>query len=174
MSPKTYDSTSTPRQLAIILAGFGTGLLICVGASCGPNGEQRYQDRLAQTGRPAMHAVQSERLRELMGDLSYSMSLDPPDRYTEPARKSRKIAQVADEMVKTATDVVAAEKEFKLDAKDREVFLALAQKLRDSARDISTSASRQDYEGTKSAISRMQSTCNACHNLFRTMAGTTY
>jgi cytochrome c556 len=104
-----------------------------------------------------------------MGDLTYSMSLDPPDRYTEPARRAKQVAEVANQMVKTASDVVAAEKEFKLDAKDREVFLSLAQKLKQSATEVNESASRQDYEGTRSAISRMQSTCNACHSLFRTM-----
>ncbi len=136
-------------------------------ASCCPDGEQRYEQRLAQTGKPAMHAVHSARLRELMGRLTYSMSLDPPDRYTEPKRRAEEIAAVADEMVQTAGDVDEAAAKFRLSTQDREVFLRLSQKLKGSALDIREAASRQNYDGTRAAIGEMQSTCNACHNLFR-------
>jgi hypothetical protein len=169
MSSTHPGSIDFLRRLLMVLAGIGVALVICVAASCGPTGQEQYDQRLAQTGKPAMHAVQSDRLKDLMGKLTYSMSLDPPDRFTEPARRAQQVAEVANQMASTARNVVDAEKEFKLSESDRVVFLGLAEKLRASAVDIRESASRQDYEGTQSAISRMQSTCNACHSLFRMM-----
>ncbi len=167
MSIARLGSTTVVRGLLGGLCAAGALLATWPAISCGPDGEQRYQQRLARTGEPAMHAIHSARLRELMGKLTYDMSLDPPDRYTEPKRRAEQIVAVADEMVGTAGNVGEASAKFKLNEQDREVFLHLARKLKASALDIRNAASRENFDGTRAAINEMQSTCNACHSLFR-------
>ena len=44
--------------------------MILAVTSCSQTPRQRYQQRLAETGEPALHAVYSERLVEVMGDLN--------------------------------------------------------------------------------------------------------
>ena len=170
MSFTHNGSMSVLRRLLPVLAGVGVALAVCVAASCGPTGQERYEQRLANTGKPALHGIQSARLRELMDSLTYSMTLDPPDRVSEPARQAKQIAEIARQMAGTARNIPDAVKDVRLSDNDREVLSRLAEKLRQEALMIDERASQNDYNGTDMAIKEMQSTCIACHTLFR-MAG---
>jgi len=167
MSITRPDLKSVFGGLAGTLATLGVAAGLLAALSCGPTGQQRYEQQLARTGAPALHAVQSNRLREIMSGLTYSLTLDPPDRMTEPQRRAREVAEVAQAMAANVRTIPDAVKEVQLNDQDREVFLKLASKLGTEAKAISDAAEHQDYEATRQAIERMQATCNACHSLFK-------
>jgi hypothetical protein len=167
MSASRPDLKPVLRGLPCTLAALGVAASLLVALSCGPTSQQRYEQRLARTGTPALHAVQSDRLREIMGRLTYSLTLDPPDRMTEPQRQARQVAEVARAMAANVRNIPDAVKDAGISDKDREVFLKLADKLGTEAQAVSDAADHQDYEATKQAIERMQTTCNACHSLFK-------
>jgi hypothetical protein len=171
MTRTRFSLTSSLRPIVTVSSAIAAGAIICVAVSCGPTGQERYEQRLANTGAPALHAVQSDRLREIMDKLNYSMTLDPPDRITEPPQRARQLARVAKDMAAKARAIPGAVTGIDLAPQSRDLFMKLADKLAAEADGITEAADRLDYDGVHSHIEHMQSTCNACHSLFRSQPG---
>jgi hypothetical protein len=168
MSTLTLKQMARSRRPMITTGILGAALLIPVLASCGPTGQERYQHRLAMTGSPARHAVQNQRLQEIMNKLQFEPMPEPEYVPQERERRASQVAEVASSMAASAGKIPDAIKDVNLSDSDREIFLSLANKLRQQATALGEQAKRQEFDQVDRSLERMQSTCNACHSLFRT------
>ncbi len=153
-------------RIVIGTAAAALGLL-AVGLSSCSTSEQRYHRRLASTGKPALHSVQSERLRDIMARLRFDPMPQETDSASERERQMREAADVAAAMAEAARSIPDAVGSVQLAETDRAVFLKLADKLGEQARELSATAKGGDYAATGRSLERVQATCNACHSLFR-------
>ncbi len=149
-----------------ILAGAGLPPLW----SCSQTAEQHYETRLADTGKPALHAVHNDRLRELMGAMG-GKALDQLPQEMEPGLASGpnldEVSAIATSLAKTARELPAVGGDAGLSEQDRNVFDALCKKLDEEATALATCAKRQDPAGARAKLDQIISTCNACHSQFR-------
>ena len=80
-------------------------LVFCGAAGCGAPGRVRYEESLARTPEPAIHAVHSERLLELMRGLERLRDERLPQAMDVEAAETRRaegIAEVAHAMMASA------------------------------------------------------------------------
>jgi RNA processing factor Prp31 len=150
--------------------GSGCAVLLLI-ASCQPTSRQQYQRRLADTGKPALHAVHDERLRELMGRLQGHMSNPnlPQEFDTTRGTESQaaEIQKVAAALAATAGDIPDYLPELKLTDAEKEEFRKLAEKLGTQARTLEAEARDRSVPAMNRTLNRINTTCNACHSLFR-------
>jgi cytochrome c556 len=152
----------------VIVLGAGAALcLISVGLSSCVTAEEQYQQRLAYTGKPAMHAVTSDRLREIMNDLKYSPYAEGNEAPRTREKAMEDIHSVAGKMVEAAGHIPEAMDSLHLDEHEKEVFLKLAKKLQNESRELESIAWGTGFTAVRSQLDTIDSTCNACHTLFR-------
>ena len=129
---------------------------------------QSYRQRVVNTGKPALHAVHSARLEELMVDLAAHV----PEEWGAPAEQEkalRELAEVAAETADAAQHIPDVLAEVNLPQSEREIFKKLAKKLETEARELEQHAKKKDMDDIQSSIDEMIATCNACHTAFRVM-----
>ncbi len=158
------------RAVACVLSIAGLALLVALPASC-TTSQERYERRLANTGKPALHSIQSERLRHLMDRMRYDPLPQEMDTVSERDRRMRETAEVAGAMAEAARSIPDAIQGVQIDESERSTFLALARKLEEQSRELQDYARRSDVNGASRSLERVQSTCNACHTLFRIEPG---
>ncbi len=163
------STASRAHTLSLVICSAITLSIVFV-ASCAPTARQRYNRQLAQTGKPAQHAIHSERLEEVMNELDelalarMPQELDPD---TERARQSREITKLAAGLADAAQripDSVAADE---LNNQERELFTKLASQLHTQATELELSASKLSPSQLEQRLDRIIATCNACHDQFR-------
>lgn len=153
-------------------AGVGAvGVLVGLLPACGPTPEQRYEERLANTGKPAMHAVTSDRLREIMDQLTYHPITTESDVAGGRQQQLQELSKVAARMSEAANNIPDAIRGVELSERDREVFLQLVAKFSRQSKELSDAAGRGSYDAARRKLEQVQSTCNACHSLFRNEPG---
>ncbi|MBP7936815.1 MAG: cytochrome c [Phycisphaerae bacterium] len=161
----------SPRRIirrTLITAGVGGFALIVLAlASCGPTAEQRYQRRLADTGKPAMHAIQNQRLKDLMHKLTFDPLSESEQGAVEEQRRADQLSEVATNMAQASSGMAEISKDLNLSANDRATYLSLVDKFRDQANAVGEAAKHKNFPEAKRSLERVQSTCNACHTLFR-------
>jgi len=148
-------------------AAGGLGVLAIGVGSCAPTAQQRYEQELAVTGKPLLHAIQSDRLRQIMNKLVYNPMPEEMDIAAERRRRMQRLSEVAASMAKYADTIPDAVKDVRIHADDRELFASLARTLRDQATQLSEQAKRDNLTGAERSLARMQLTCDRCHSLFR-------
>lgn len=120
---------------------------------------------------PALHAVQDQRLRELMAEMN-SLILSEKE-MTEQQRDARrreynqKMAETAGVMGKAVDNIAAALPRLDLSPTEQAAFLALADRLRGKSREIWKLASDNHGDGIPETLEQIDVTCKACHQLFR-------
>lgn len=165
---EVFPSSSPNIRRISIAAGAGSLVLLVLAlASCGPTAQRRYEQRLADTGKPAMHGVQSQRIKDLMHKLTFDPLSESEQAPAEEQRRADQLAEVAHSMADTSDSIAAAAKDLSLSDSDRKTFVSLVDKFRDQANAVGQAAKHKNFAEAKRAIERMQSTCNACHTLFR-------
>lgn len=160
-SPQQRDKGFAALGLALLCGAF------CLSA-CGPTAEDRYQQRLATTTKPALHAVTAYRLRDIMNKLEFNPM---PDRvYSEavtiPREQMRDAASAAARMAEAAKDIPQVADELGLDGQHKETFLTLATKLGSQSAELSRLLNAGEYNTARTQVERMRGTCHACHALF--------
>lgn len=136
--------------------------------SCGDPGQARgAEGRLARTGEPAMHAVQSEKLRELMGELKSLAERTDYVHALKLEQRQEESLEVARALEKSAADLQARADGLGLDEAERQAFVSLAVKLEKHAKQLVQAARNQDLTEMNTAMSLATATCNGCHALFR-------
>ncbi len=151
--------------MAIVLA---TGVLSVI--SCVEKRRPSYDGLLANTGRPALHAIHSERLRTVMGEMNRLTFTRMPQELGDaygPQAKIDELMQVCGALSTTSEDIPAVLNEVHLSDEHRRVFVNLANKLRDQARELQAQAGRGDVEQLMDQWHAVIATCNACHSAFR-------
>jgi hypothetical protein len=134
---------------------------------CSLSAEAQYKRKVAETGAPALHAVENARLRQLMGDMSQLREQSDYSRPLELQQDRDKCAQVAKSLAESASKLPAIAPELKLNEHEAATYLSLAAKLRQQALDFGNVAQRGTFHELNQSMDRMMTTCNACHSLFR-------
>ncbi|MBN1489228.1 MAG: cytochrome c [Phycisphaerae bacterium] len=144
---------------------------VCVWA-CGPTPRQRHEQRLADTGKPALHGVHSARLQNLMGKLrSPSFDYLPQEMNVSGNTTARykEMATVAAGMAETASHISEVVDDLGLDEAEARLFLKMADELAAEAKVLQAAAEAKNAARVESAMDSVTATCNACHSAFRIM-----
>ena len=153
----------------ILVAGVAALCLPAILTSCQAQPTQ-YEMKLADTGPPALHAVEAERLEQLMHLLDQLRYKYLPQEYNGPAyrrRKEAEAAKVAQQLAETARLIPEAVPKGALDKGERELFMKLVKKLEEDALYLKEQADRNSQDGMFTAMNRLTATCNGCHSAFR-------
>ncbi len=146
------------------------GLSILVFAACSQSPRQRYERKLADTGKPAIHAVHDEWLRQLMADLR-EIALEQITQEMEPGLaggpKADEIADIAECLAETSREIPTVLQDVRLSSEDQRFFKALSNKLAAQALELAGLARQNEVPAMEAKLDEMISTCNACHNSFR-------
>jgi cytochrome c556 len=157
------------RGLALRLLPVGICLLL---AACTLSPRQKYEQRLADTGAPALHAVRSDRLSDVMRELNSltSEQMRLPQEMDGTAARQQQAGEVAKVATKLAGDAALLGDMLdgtKIPEQDRPAFMGFAQKLRTEALALKTAAEDDDLHAMNTQLDAVITTCNACHSAFR-------
>jgi hypothetical protein len=158
----------SPRPAVPTLLAAAAALLLAT--SCEPQRQRGPDWRLADTAKPALHAVHGDRLTLAMRALNdIALERLPPemDLRSERDVRLRRIATAAAAIAQTAEDIPEALPNIELSQAEREVFLNLADKLHDQAVQLQEDATAGRYQQVEPAFDGLLATCNACHSAFR-------
>jgi len=162
----TCPGRTRPTGLTTLAAAAAAAMLV----SCSMTPQQRYQRRLVDTGEPALHAVHSQRLEEVMAELN-QLALDRMPQELDPDvarnRRSREIAVLAAALADTAQQIPAGISQEDLTDDERRLFINLTDKLRDQALELNRHSADNNLAQTETALYQITATCNACHSAFR-------
>ncbi|MHC4609371.1 MAG: hypothetical protein ACYS7M_03380 [Planctomycetota bacterium] len=145
-------------------------LLLCTVPACGPTKRKDHYSLLLETGKPALHAVHSQRLTDVMHQLD-ALALErlpqELDAQGERERHMGEVQEIAASLEQTAEYIPEDLGEDDLSGADRELFLLLTDRLRGQARQLRESASERDVGQVEDTVEQLTATCSACHSLFR-------
>jgi len=151
-----------------VLAVWMVTMVVCVGCS-GPS-PRASERRLENLGPPALHAVESEQLRKVMGELRatvFEQFATELDLDRSRAAHAAELARAAHALTGAAAKLVAAAPSLELGDAERRVFTDLASKLGHQAAEVEVLANAGRFAEISPALDRMVATCNACHTSFR-------
>lgn len=157
----------------------GTGLIlvlfliVLVMPSCKPASQAHHPPRLANTGQPAIHAVHSARLKEIMTKLNTPTFNRMPEELEDPYSQDhyfRQVEQTAQLMAEAISDICPAVcDKLSLNKQQKKLFVSLTEKLLEQASELKKIALQKDIDQIDQAMDAIASTCNACHSAFRIM-----
>jgi hypothetical protein len=145
----------------------GGVLYLTTATGCALSGEAQYKRKLAETGTPALHAVENARLRELMGNMSQLREQSDYSRPLELQQDRDQLAKVARSLADSAGKLPEVTGTLKLDETETKIYLGLAGKLRQQALSYSELAQRGTPRELSESMDQIMSTCNACHTLWK-------
>lgn len=153
------------RRAPLLLALLATpGLL-----ACAPPEQVRYEKELREAPPASLHAVHSERLRELMRDIARLQHERLPqalDTRGEQRRRAAEVTRIAAALAESATRIAAAAPA-SLDASARRAFAEEARALESRARALAREAPSLPVPALEARVARVEATCDACHARFR-------
>jgi len=141
--------------------------------SCGPDPSHGPLDRMA-AGKPtpALHAVHSEQLQNLMTELGQASAEDWPQEMADlrsdqdEQARFRKAHQLARALAISAKQIPQAIADVPMAEAKRAAFLAGADELEQKAAQLEATAAAQDLRRMQSALSKIKMTCCGCHAQF--------
>lgn len=119
---------------------------------------------------PALHAVQDQELRELMGRMNGLMMerfMTEHEMDIERQKYARQIIGASKTLEATAQALLNKLPDLGLNADEQTAFRNLAQKLGQQAHNLQNQAENRAFNSVSATLHEMQSTCMACHTLFR-------
>lgn len=125
---------------------------------------------LHDTGIPALHAIQSERLQSLMSrlnDLMFERMLTEVELDRERRLRMQEMAEVAGTMLETVKEIPNALPSLALNDKDELTFLDLSARLREQVAMLKQEAEQNYVDGIPKRIEQIVAICNECHRSFR-------
>lgn len=128
--------------------------------------------QLAETGRPALHAVHEARLRTIMANLrSQALARVPQemDRRSIDARRADELTAASEALADSARAIPDALAGVRMGDENRRVFNAYAQKLEEQAVELGDLARNHRMQAVQAKFGELISTCNACHSSFRVL-----
>jgi hypothetical protein len=145
----------------------GGVLYLTTATGCALSGQAEYKRKLAETGTPALHAVENARLRELMGNMSQLREQSDYSRPLELQQDRDQLTKVARSLADSASKLPEVAGSLKLDETETKIYLGLARKLQQQAATYAELAQRGTPRELDESMNVMMSTCNACHALWR-------
>ncbi|MGR8980758.1 MAG: cytochrome c [Gammaproteobacteria bacterium] len=133
-----------------------------------PQAEPDYG--LSEIDQPALHAIRSSELRELMDRMDILMQerfMTEHEVDIERRKYAIRIATTAEELSKTVNAILHVLPSLKLSSEERNAFLSLANKLDDQAKVLQKQAKQNQIDSIDNTMNQISATCTACHSLFR-------
>ncbi|MGR8952781.1 MAG: cytochrome c [Gammaproteobacteria bacterium] len=119
---------------------------------------------------PASHAIQSAQLRELMDRMDILMQerfMTEHEVDIERRKYATRMASAAENLSKTVKAILELLPSLKLDAKDQNAFLFLANQLDNQAQALQKQARQNQIDAIGDTMNQISATCTTCHSLFR-------
>ncbi|MDM8004936.1 MAG: hypothetical protein QUV05_02120 [Phycisphaerae bacterium] len=158
------------KAFAVALLALGAVLACLCISACGPTAGELYEQRVATTQGPAMHAVTQDRLREIMNSLRYAPIPDADHTVAmaqaDRERQMKEAATVASKMADAAKDVAPLADKLGLNAQEKELYTKLGSKLASQSQELSRLLNEGRFEAASIQMRQTQGTCQACHALF--------
>ena len=123
-----------------------------------------------ETGEPAMHAIQNNRLQQVMkqiNDLVYSQLSNEINLGSQRQLKTAEIARIAGELAASEKDIIETMPSLDLKPDEKVTFTALAEKLRINALQMANLAEQNQLQAIPATLDTITTTCISCHVLFR-------
>ena len=144
--------------------------IICFFLLNGCGTEQPIHTHLSDTGKPALHAVQSERLKGLMrelDDLMFERMLNEVQIDRQRRYRTEEIVRVAEKLLNTLEYIPYALEDLSLDEKEQQIFLNLSKKLKQQLALLKQEAQLNYVDAIPERANKIIETCNSCHHIFR-------
>lgn len=138
--------------------------------ACVTKNDKQIMPDLVDTGKPVLHAIDSEELRELMQRLNhlvYERNLTAQELDTQQRKAAAQLINAATDINQAIEGILAIKTSLDLDAGEQKVFISLAQSLRESAYKLKFQAESHQFDDIPDTLGKMSSTCTSCHSLFR-------
>ena len=142
----------------------------CILLSIGCGGQQPVMKHLSGTDKPALHAIQSERLKILMrelNDLMFERMLNEVQIDRQRRYRTEEIVRVADQLLNTVEYIPNALPDLSLDKQEQQAFLNLSQKLKQQVILLKHEAEQNHVDAITDRANQIVETCNACHAVFK-------
>lgn len=147
-------------------------LFAAVLTACAPSGQQALV-KLTDTGSPALHAIDSGELRQLMdrmNSLMFERNLTELEMDSQRRDASVRVISAAEGLDRALDGMVAALPKLNLDQGERKTFLALSATLRGEAHTLKAQAESHQLDDIPVTLEKISATCTSCHQLFRDFA----
>ena len=152
----------------IAAGALGAALLIIALASCGPGGRARDLRGRVRIHKPsALHALHNKRMQDVLANFESGPQPDPQELATARERCADQLAEAASSLAASTEDIARGMGDIELDENNRELFHNLNNNMRQQAGTIGRQAKQQAFKQVRSSLDEMQSTCKACHGIFR-------
>ena len=148
-------------------------LLAVALAACTPSAQQQQRAEapaLANTGVPALHAIDSNELRNVMkriNNLMLERNLTSQEMDSQQRLATTQVMTAAKGLDESIEGILAIMPSLKLAPGEDTAFRALAVKLKEDAYKLKFQAETHQLELIPTTLERMNSTCNSCHALYR-------
>ena len=119
---------------------------------------------------PLIHVIASDRIRGIMrhlNDLVSSRGMTALQVMELRVRHLNDLITTVDELAQAAEELTDAIPGIRMMPENKITIEALAKKLQDEAAELKDMAEDTNYAGMEPAYQRLNSTCDACHQLFR-------
>lgn len=126
--------------------------------------------KLTETGKPVLHAIDSDELRQLMRRMNNLMN---ERNLTDQEMDDQRRHAVSQVLIATKgidqaiAAILAAMPNLNLDPGEQKVFRSLAVNLRGETEKLQFQADAQQLDIMPATLERMSATCTSCHQLFR-------
>ena len=132
--------------------------------------KQTAQYQLLDTGKPASHAIQSERLRAVMielNDLMFEHMLTEVQIDRQRRFRTEEIVTVAEKLLETVRYIPDALPTLNLNKNEQHIFLEMSKKLNQQVSLLKQDAENNHVDAIPKRANQIIETCNACHHVFR-------
>jgi len=119
---------------------------------------------------PLIHVIASDKIRDIMqhlNELVNARGLTGLQVMELRVQHLNNLVATIDNLVVAADGLNDAIPGIRMTPENKITFEALAKKLKDEAAGLKKMAETTNYAGMEPAYQRLQSTCDACHQLFR-------
>ncbi len=128
------------------------------------------QTELSNTGKPALHAIQSKRLKKLMqelNDLMFERMLNEVQIDQQRRRYTQEVVKISDQLLNSLKYMPEIFSSLTLTKTEQKVFLSLNHQLEQQVTLLKQEAVKNLVDALPKRRRQIIETCNACHQMFR-------
>ena len=132
--------------------------------------ESPMTDHLSDTDKPALHAIQSQRLKSLMhelNDLMFERMLNEVQIDRQRRYRTEEIVRIAEKLLNTVEYIPRALQDLSLVQEEQQIFLKLSEKLKQQVILLKLEAENNQVDLIPKRANEIVETCNACHHVLR-------
>lgn len=145
-------------------------LLALALTACGSGGQRPAPPKLIDTGKPALHAIDSQDLRrsmQRMHNLMYERNLTEHEMDNQRREALYRVQQAAEGVEHALAAMRLAMPNLHLESDEQKVFASLADKLLIQAGQLKSQAQTLQIDAIPTTLEAISATCTSCHELFR-------